>query len=234
MRIDQAETVLATYLDADIPAFIWGAPGVGKSDIVAALASKRTLPLIDLRAALLESVDLRGLPKIDGDSVKWLPLGELPEESRDGRDGILFLDELNAAHGSVQAACFQLVLNRRIGTYYLPAGWRIVAAGNRQGDRASAQRMSSALRDRFAQIETEPDVDSWCRWAMANNKPAELVAFLRFRPELLHDFDPDRTVNATPRENGLKEVMVTLSWTENERAREVRFSTLVAKGGRRP
>ena len=199
MNITQSIKVLSTYIDSDIPAFLWGSPGIGKSDIVVGLAALRGLPLIDLRAALLDPLDLRGLPKISGDVVQWLPMGELPIESRDGSEGILFLDELNAAAPAVQAACFQLVLNRRIGTYHLPAGWRIVAAGNRQSDRASAQRLSSALADRFAHIEVDCDLDSWCRWAIAKGKPAEVVAFLRFRPELLHDFDPDRLINATPR-----------------------------------
>ncbi len=199
MRIDQATTILGVYLDSDIPAFLWGAPGIGKSDLVAQIADRRNLPLVDLRAALLDPLDLRGLPKITGNKVEWLPMGELPDAARDGDSGILFLDELNAAAPAVQAACFQLILNRRIGTYELPAGWRIVAAGNRQSDRASAQRLSSALADRFAHLPLEVDVDAWCRWALQAGLPAELVAFIRFRPSLLHDFEPDRLVNATPR-----------------------------------
>lgn len=199
MRIDQAETVLKTYLSADIPVFLWGPPGIGKSDLVGSVAKVSNLPMVDLRAALLDPLDLRGLPKISGNKVEWLPMGELPDAARDGPNGILFLDELNAAAPAVQAACFQLVLNRRIGTYELPAGWRIVSAGNRQSDRASAQRLSSALADRFAHLSIDVDVDAWCRWALQESLPAELIAFIRFRPELLHDFDPDRLINATPR-----------------------------------
>lgn len=199
MRMLQAKTALQAALAADLPMFLWGAPGIGKSELVAQIASAMSLPLIDMRAALLDPLDLRGLPTVENRKAVWVPMGELPDAERDGAEGILFLDELNAAPSMVQAACFGLVLNRRLGEYHLPPGWRVIAAGNRQTDRASAQRMPSALANRFMHAEIEPDNDSWSRWALGAGIPAELVAFLRFRPSLLHDFEADRTINATPR-----------------------------------
>lgn len=186
MRLETAINALGAYLDADIPAFLWGAPGVGKSDAVRDVAAKRELPLIDVRAVLLDPVDLRGLPHVADGKAAWAAPAFLPYADRDGASGILFMDELNAAPASVQAACFQLVLDRKLGEYRLPEGWRIVAAGNRQSDRAAAQRMPSALANRFAHIDVEPDVESWGAWAAATGLHPAVVAFIRFRKALLH------------------------------------------------
>lgn len=199
MKPTDAAATLQVALSADLPAFLWGAPGIGKSDIVRQAAAANNLPLIDLRAVLLDPVDLRGLPTVKDSKAVWLPMGELPDAARDGQDGVLLLDELNAAAPMVQAACFGLVLDRRLGEYRLPSGWRVVAAGNRQSDRASAQRMPSALANRFLHIDVDPDLDGWSQWALRSGIEPVLVAFLRFRPALLHDFQPDRIANPTPR-----------------------------------
>jgi hypothetical protein len=126
-------------------------------------------------------------------------MGELPDETRDGPCGILFLDELPQAPMAVQNAAFSLVLDRRIGDYRLPHGWRVVAAGNRVSDKSGANRLNAALANRFTHVDMCVSVDDWRKWAIQNGIPAEVVAFIGFRPELLHSFDVDRKVNATPR-----------------------------------
>lgn len=200
MHTTAATQAIGAYIDADIPVFVWGAPGIGKSDTVAAIARDRSLPLIDLRATLLDPVDLRGLPHIHQGIAKWATPAFLPDATRDGPAGILFLDELNAAPPSTQAACFQLVLNRALGEYQMPAGWRIVAAGNRQSDRAAAQRMPSALANRFAHIDVEADPEAWCQWATRSGIEPVVIAFIRFRPNLLHNMpQTDARAFPTPR-----------------------------------
>lgn len=200
MNIAQTSTALAHYVDANIPAFLWGAPGIGKSDCVASLAGERDLPMIDLRAILLDPVDLRGLPFVSEGRAAWARPTFLPDAERHGPAGILFLDELNAAPPSTQAACFQLVLNRRVGEYDLPPGWRIVAAGNRATDRAAAQRMPSALANRFAHIDVEADPTDWRQWANRAGIEPMVSAFIAFRPELLQKMDsPDLRAFPTPR-----------------------------------
>lgn len=195
MQFAKAAAVLAAYISADVPAFLWGAPGIGKSDMVAQAARALSLPMIDVRAVLLDPVDLRGLPAvIDGKAV-WTPPVFLPDADRDGPDGILFLDELNAAPPSVQAACFQLVLNRWVGEYRLPPGWRIVAAGNRASDRAAAQRMPSALANRFAHIDVEVDPLAWSEWAARSAIHPAVQAYIRRRPVHLHEFDASRAAD---------------------------------------
>lgn len=216
-------------LDADLPVFIHGAPGIGKSQITSGIAKSRGEPLIDIRAALLDAVDVKGLPVPQNGKVEWLPMGELPDADRDGATGILFLDEVNQAPAMVQAALYGLILDRKIGKYRLPPGWRIVAAGNRISDRASAQRMPSALANRFAHFTLDSDLASWCQWAIGAGIQPELVAFIRFRPELLHSFEPDRTVNATPRSWEMADRILKASLPA-----EVEFSALAGTVGDGP
>ncbi len=118
----------------------------------------------------------------------------LPQQGR----GILFLDELNAAPPLVQAACYQLILDRRLGEYQLPAGWTIVAAGNRESDRAVTHRMPSALANRLVHLDFDADLEDWISWAQNHDISPRLLAFLRFRPKLLHAFDPKKNEKAFP------------------------------------
>ena len=186
----QIALALHTLLSIQQPVFLWGPPGVGKSQVVAQVAAARDLELRDIRAVLLDPVDLRGLPRISGEGTAvWCPPGFLPAAG-DASRGILFLDELNAAPPLVQAACYQLILDRRIGEYCLPDGWTVVAAGNREQDKAVTHRMPSALANRMVHLEFEADLNDWAAWAQQSGIRPEVIAFLRFRPRLLHDFDP--------------------------------------------
>ncbi len=186
---------LETLLAVRQPAFLWGAPGVGKSQVVAQAAASHGLDLIDVRAVLLDPVDLRGLPRIGDDGrAAWCAPSFLPQSGR----GVLFLDELNAAPPLVQAACYQLILDRRLGDYELPAGWTALAAGNRESDRAVTHRMPSALSNRMVHLDFEADLDDWLEWAAASDILPEIMAFMRFRPTLLHVFDPARNEKAFP------------------------------------
>jgi len=199
MSIETAASCLVEYMKADIPVFLWGAPGIGKSEVIDQVAKSLDLPVIDFRASLRDPVDLRGLPLVDAKngSTRWLPPSELPDAKRHGERGVLKLDELNVASQAVQTACFGLVLERRVGEYELPKGWVIVAAGNRLADRASAQRMPTALRNRFAHLEVEPSLDAWSHWASKSGVHPAVIAFVRFRPEFLHKM-PEGEQNGFP------------------------------------
>lgn len=196
MKASSISTALRTLVDARQPVFIWGGPGIGKSAVVSQLASELRVPIQDIRALLLDPVDLRGLPFLGSDGrSKWASPDFLPQDGA----GILFLDELNAAPAMVQASCYQLVLDRKLGEYTLPEGWAIVAAGNRDSDRAVTTRMPSPLRNRFVHLEFEVDLQEWSEWAIQNGIRAEVVAFLRFRSELLSVFDRDANAFPSPR-----------------------------------
>jgi hypothetical protein len=91
-----------------------------------------------------------------------------------------------------------LILDRKLGAYQVPEGWAIFAAGNRQGDRGVTYAMPAPLANRFSHFDVEANLDDWCRWAYENNIDSRLIGFLRFRPELLFDFDPARNPTAFP------------------------------------
>jgi hypothetical protein len=122
----------------------------------------------------------------------------LPDAERHGPEGVLFLDEITSAPPSVSAAAYQLILDRRLGAYEVPRGWAIFAAGNRQGDRGVTYAMPSPLANRFSHFEVETNLDDWVLWAYANGIDERVIAFLRFRPELLFDFDPAHNPMAFP------------------------------------
>ncbi len=192
----QVVSALHTLIEIQQPVFLWGAPGIGKSQIVAQVAKEKNFKLIDIRAVLLDPVDIRGLPKISADGqTSWCPPSFLPKESCSD-SGIVFLDELNAAPPLVQAACYQLVLDRRVGEYILPQGWTVVAAGNGERDRAVTHRMPTALANRMVHIDMQTSVEDWLIWAEKSKIRSEILAFLRFRPKLMHDFDPQHSGKA--------------------------------------
>ncbi len=195
MKPSEVRKALETLIPIQQPAFIWGASGVGKSDMMRQVTAALSRRLIDLRAVLLDPVDLRGLPSINGDSrAHWCPPAFLPING----EGVLFLDELNAAPPLTQAACYQLVLDRALGEYRLPDGWTVIAAGNRETDKAVTHRMPSPLANRFVHLEFEVDHDDWVAWALKAGIKTEVIAFLRFRPGLLHNFDPKRNDKSFP------------------------------------
>ncbi len=189
---------LSTEHGHHTPVMIWGAPGVGKSQIIAQVAVKHDIPLIDIRLSQMEPSDLRGIPFRNGESVEWAVPAMLPNKERHGTSGILFLDEITSAPPSVSAAAYQLILDRKLGQYEVPEGWAIFAAGNRQGDRGVTYTMPAPLANRFSHFDFEIHLDDWVAWAYQNNIDDRVIAFVRFRPELLFDFDPAHNPVAFP------------------------------------
>lgn len=184
-------------VDTKQAVFIWGPPGGGKSSVIRQLANETGQQLIDLRLSLLDSVDLRGFPHMVGNRMHFATPVFLPVE-RDSK-GILFLDEMNAAPPAVQAAAYQLVLDRRIGEYQLPDGWAIIAAGNRETDQGVTYTMPAPLANRFTHIDFDVHFDDWRAWAVTSGIKSEVTNFINFRPNLLMDFDPDKRAFPTPR-----------------------------------
>jgi hypothetical protein len=183
------------------PVFLWGPPGIGKSDIVKQIGDDTNREVIDVRLALWEPTDIKGIPYYNSDkgTMVWAPPAELPTDPES--TAIIFLDELNSAPPAVQAAAYQLILNRRVGTYTLPKGVDLVAAGNREGDRGVTYRMPSPLANRFVHLEAKVDFDDWQDWATMNKIHPDVVGYVGFAKQDLYDFDPKSSSKsfATPR-----------------------------------
>jgi len=199
---------LEVITDIARPIFIWGHPGIGKSAITASLAEPDDVALIDVRASQLDAVDTRGVPftySINGDGTNerrtgWAIPDLFPTEEFAAKFRVvyLFLDELNNAPPSVQAALYQLVLDRCLGAYTLPANVVIVAAGNLETDRGATYRMATPLASRFFHVQLIVDGEAWEQWALQNDVHTAVIAFRRWRPESLHDFDPKSKSKAQP------------------------------------
>ncbi len=203
MRPSQLVTILereftSTRTGHHTPVMLWGPPGVGKSQIVTQIGARHTVPVIDIRLSQMEPSDLRGIPFRVGEHVEWAVPAMLPDAQRHGVEGILFLDEITSAPPSVSAAAYQLILDRRLGAYQVPTGWAIFAAGNRQGDRGVTYSMPAPLANRFSHFEFDTNLDDWVAWAYASGIDERVIGFLRFRPELLFDFDPAHNPVAFP------------------------------------
>ena len=187
------------------PLFLWGPPGIGKSDVVHQLGAEMGAHVIDIRLSLWEPTDIKGIPYFDSNSGKmvWGQPAELPTKEFASQFPyvILFLDEMNSAAPSVQAAAYQLILNRRVGQYKLPDNVLLIAAGNREADKGVTYRMPAPLANRFVHLEMRVDFDDWAQWATDNRLHKDVVGFVTFSKKDLYDFDPKSSSRsfATPR-----------------------------------
>ncbi len=201
----QTRKAMLKAFKAKRPLFIWGPPGIGKSEVVAEVTEELGGFMIDLRMAQMEPTDIRGIPYFNRDINKmdWAAPVDLPDEELASQYPIivLFLDEMNSASPAVQAAGYQLILNRRVGKYVLPDNVVIVAAGNRDSDKGVTYRMPMPLANRFIHLEMRADFSSWQTWAVKNNIHKDVVGYLSFAKQDMYDFDSKSSSRAfaTPR-----------------------------------
>jgi len=205
LNIQQCAIQIAGAMRANVPVMIWGPPGIGKSAIVAQTVAAEggdDAPLIDIRLSQVEPADLRGIPYANADHTRTINLVPdfLPRESC--AFGALFFDEITSAYPAVQAAAFQLILDRKIGQYSVPGGYRMAAAGNRLSDRGIVNPMPAPLANRFCHYEIAPDAPAWITWAKINNIDPRIIAYIQAVPGSLFNLDtsePDIRAYASPR-----------------------------------
>jgi hypothetical protein len=201
----QARKAITKCFNVKRPIFLWGPPGIGKSDVVAEIARDMGALLIDLRLGQMDPTDIRGIPFYNKELGKmdWAPPIDLPDEETASQYPyvVLFMDEMNSAPPAVQSAAYQLVLNRRVGKYRLPDNVVMVAAGNRESDKGVTYRMPTPLSNRFVHSEMKVDFPSWQEWAIKNQIHKDVVGFLTFAKQDLYDFDAKSSSRAfaTPR-----------------------------------
>jgi hypothetical protein len=202
MKASNLKKSLISMIDSKIPVFVWGHPGVGKSSLIRQIASDKSMEFIDLRLSLLDPTDLRGIPFFDASNktAVWAKPEFLPTTSSKAF-GILFLDEINSAPPTIQAAAYQLILDRKIGEYTLPENYAIVAAGNYDSDRGVTYRMPTPLANRFVHLDFDLDFQEWKSWAYETKIDNRIISFLSYKPQNLFTFDAKAKEKsfATPR-----------------------------------
>jgi len=231
VKPSEVQPIVFRAMQAGRPIFIWGPPGIGKSELVEHITNN-VLPgnnlMIDMRLALMEPTDLRGYPfrNPETNQMEWAPAADLPtQELAEQYDHIvLFLDELNSAPPSVQAAAYQLVLNGKIGQYVLPSNVKIVAAGNRETDRGVTFRMPAPLANRFRHVNMEVNFEDWQKWAVNNNVHPDVVGYLSFAKQDLFQFDAKTSSQAfpTPRSWNFVSETLKVDGFESASAREAK------------
>jgi hypothetical protein len=205
--------IIKRFRAYQIPVFFHGPPGCGKSSVVMQTGQEiaddmaltfravdehaapiidpeNTFGFIDYRAVTADPADIKGFGHLDINDMKttWLTPDWLPDVSRHGKYGILFLDELPQASPMTQAGFTNLTLDRRIGSYVLPDGWQIVIAGNRKQDGANANKVGAHLLNRNGHFEVAPSAKDWARYENANGGDPRVSAFIQARPELLFNW----------------------------------------------
>ena len=188
---------------------LWGPPGVGKSQAVRQIAktiaaeSGKRVEVTDVRLLLFNPIDLRGIPVASEDRTLavWLKPKIFQMDGSDDVVNILFLDEISAAPQSVQAAAYQITLDRVVGEHKLPDNCIVIAAGNRMTDKSVSFKMPKALANRLLHIEIEGSFESWRKWAVKSGINSKVLGYLSFRNDRLFGFDAtnDDLAFPTPR-----------------------------------
>ena len=195
VTIKTAKSILSNFVQQQLdgkappPVFLWGPPGVGKSDITRQASEEKGIDVIDVRLGQMDAVDMRGIPYVENGVTKWAVPEFFPRDPNS--KAILFLDELSSADPSIQVAAYQLILERQCGEYHLPPKVYVCAAGNRSQDNAVSLPISSALANRMLHIEVDPTPNAWCEWAVTTGIAPEVVGFIRFCPKMLFVLDKD-------------------------------------------
>lgn len=201
IRPSQLRDLLTVAIRIRKPVLITGGPGVGKSEIVEQASRNAGADIILSHPVVSDPTDAKGLPwpSGDGKTATFLPFGELAAAIDATKPTVWFLDDLGQAAPAVQASFMQLLLARRVNGHALPDCVTFIAATNRRTDRAGVSGLLEPVKSRFRTIvNLEPNLDDWCEWAIDTNQPAEVIAFLRFKPSLLHDFKPTADLTNSP------------------------------------
>ena len=180
--------MLKVTIPARLPVLVKGAPGVGKSDVIEQACSLLSYELMISHPVTSDPTDPKGMPAVVEGNAMWLPFGDLKKAITAKKPLVWFLDDLGQAAAAVQASYMQLLLARRVGEHKLSDKVTMIAATNRREDKCGVTGILECVKGRFDSIvELTPTVDNWCEWARTHSIAPEVIAFVRFRPALLHD-----------------------------------------------
>lgn len=200
MKAKEMKVLLAKTIESKIPVLIAGSPGIGKTEIIESSCLMADADMLPVFAAMSDPTEPKGFASKAGDFAEFLPYGFLRKLHDAKKTLVCFLDDFGQASPSVQASFMQLLGARVDGN-----GKRIsdhvvfIAATNRREDKAGVSGLLEPVKSRFSTIiNLEVDVDAWIEWALSQNVPIELIAFIKYRPEMLHQFKPSNDMVNTP------------------------------------
>ncbi len=195
INIAQAEQYIKTIIKANLVPMLTSSPGIGKSDIVQQIAEYYNLELISIFLSHYDPTELHGFPVIKNNNATYVPFNTFPIKEtpipKNKKGFLLFFDEFNSAPLATQAAAYRIILDRYIGQYPLHSKTAIVCAGNLYTDNAVVNQLSTAMQSRLIHLKIIADYQVWLKWALKNNIDHRILAFLGYRPELLHNFNPE-------------------------------------------
>ncbi len=179
-----------------------GKPGCGKSDACFQIGEALGIPAertLRVHINNHDVVDFTGVPSVTDGITRFNPPAMFQQFAEGSGKGLIILEELPQSSIQHQTWAAGFMLDRETSSFKLDPEVRIIATGNRVEDKAGAKPLLSHLSDRLYTLQVETSLDDWCNWAIQNEIDPLGIAFLRFRPELLNDFDPLRPINPTQR-----------------------------------
>jgi MoxR-like ATPase len=156
--INEAAKIVALSIQTGEPVLLVGAPGTGKTALIMAVARSLGLPCEVLIGSIMQPSDL-AIPTLTNGEVEFRVLRTL--KTLNDQHGVLFLDEIDKAPRSVQAALLTLILNHRIHDIKLQ-NLKFLAASNplEQGGESD---LISPLINRVSVIHYKPRPDEVVR-----------------------------------------------------------------------
>jgi hypothetical protein len=198
----ELEEAIVEVFKADLVPFVQSSPGMGKSDIIRSIAKKFNLKVLDFRLSQSDPTDMSGIPITTNNRTDYAVPAYFPLDTDPVPEGfngwLLFLDELNSAPLSVQAASYKLILDRAVGAHSLHPAVAIAAAGNLATDKAIVNRQGTAMQSRLVHLELATDSKAWLEWALDAGIDYRIRAFIKFKENMLHKFDPNHGDNTFP------------------------------------
>ena len=206
------KTLMKACFECNITPLLWGAHGIGKSQIIKQYAEENKMELVELRLGQLEPMDLIGLPEKTKDGkTMWLKPSWFPERG----NGILFLDEINRGHPDVIQAIFQLVLDRQMFTHKLPDNWKVICAANYADSQYSVNDIDPALMDRFFHINLDFNKSSWLDWAKGKITSVKIVKLVEDDELSLSNYQKVE-LTTSPRSLEMLDKMISTSYIDEE------------------
>lgn len=201
LKPSQVKPAIKHAILAKRPVFLWGPPGIGKSSILKQISEELNMDFEDVRLSQMSPDDIKGIPfpMTDADGIQrvhWIPPHFFPRDVN--ARTLILLDEMNAAAPTIQAAAYQLVLDRRIGEHVLPENCMVIAAGNRETDKGSTYRMATPLMNRFIHLEMAVDFEDWQMYALQQMYHRDVVGYVTFQKGELFEFEPSSASRGFP------------------------------------